>query len=158
MTANVQSITGIQDIKPVTLGDIADIYRIEIKAYSYPWSEGLLKSCLGPGYFFYALVDVDARIVGYAILNCILDEAHLLNICIKPSFQGQGLGGQLLDRMIDIASRQRIDTLFLEVRASNQAARRLYEKHGFNQYGLRAHYYPADEGREDAVLYARRLC
>jgi ribosomal-protein-alanine N-acetyltransferase len=71
--------------------------------------------------------------------------------------RGQGLARRLLQRLINQAREREADTAFLEVRASNRVALGLYESLGFNEIGLRRGYYPADKGREDAILLAKAL-
>jgi ribosomal-protein-alanine N-acetyltransferase len=87
----------------------------------------------------------------------VLDEAHLLNVSVSQSYQGQGLGRALLAHMIGVAKRRLAANMFLEVRASNTKAIGLYETMGFCEMGIRRHYYPASQGREDAVLMGLAL-
>jgi len=98
-----------------------------------------------------------AAIAGYAILSVGAGEAHLLNICIDPGYRGQGLGRYLLGRMLDIARWNGAERLFLEVRPSNPLAKTLYESVGFDEIGRRPRYYPARNGREDAIVMALEL-
>jgi len=79
-------------------------------------------------------------------------EAHLLNLGIAPGWQGRGLGRRFLHQLIDRARDYHAETLLLEVRPSNVAARQLYLSTGFSEIAVRKKYYPAEEGREDAVL------
>jgi ribosomal-protein-alanine N-acetyltransferase len=95
--------------------------------------------------------------VAHAVMSIAIGEAHLLNICVRPDRQGCGIGRRLLNRMLRIARERQADTMFLEVRASNLAARGLYESEGFGEIGLRRDYYPSHVGREDAVVYAKAL-
>jgi len=87
----------------------------------------------------------------------VLDEAHLLNLSIARTYQKQGLGRLLLEHMIAIARRQNAANMFLEVRPSNISAIALYENIGFNEMAIRRGYYPAHNGREDAVLMGLAL-
>jgi ribosomal-protein-alanine N-acetyltransferase len=93
-------------------------------------------------------------IVGFAVVQFIVDEAHLLNIAVDPAQQKRGLGRYLLDEVIARASAKAATTIFLEVRAGNQRAIQLYQMAGFNEIGLRKNYYPAASGKEDAVVMA----
>ena len=95
--------------------------------------------------------------LGYGILSLGAGECHLLNICIAPIYQGRGHGTQLIDGLLDLARSHSAKMAFLEVRASNHAAYRVYTKMGFNELGVRKNYYPAHHGREDAILLAREL-
>jgi ribosomal-protein-alanine N-acetyltransferase len=91
------------------------------------------------------------------VVQIILDEAHLLNITVKPENQGRGLGLTLLEHLMAIAYKADARECFLEVRDSNTAAFKLYERYGFNEIGRRRDYYPAVGGREDAVVMACTL-
>lgn len=95
--------------------------------------------------------------VGHGVVQIILDEAHLLNITVKPENQGRGLGLALLEHLMSRAHAANARECFLEVRDSNTAAFRLYERYGFNEIGRRRDYYPAVGGREDAVVMACTL-
>jgi ribosomal-protein-alanine N-acetyltransferase len=81
-----------------------------------------------------------------------LDEAHLLNLSVAKSYQKQGLGRILLEYMVNTAKSNQMANMFLEVRPSNISAIALYENMGFNEMAVRCGYYPAANGREDAVL------
>jgi ribosomal-protein-alanine N-acetyltransferase len=96
-------------------------------------------------------------IEGYGILSVAAGESHLLNICIRKESRKQGLGSKMLTHLTAIARRHDAEVLFLEVRVSNKGARRLYEFSGFNELGTRRDYYPTDNGREDALIFARTL-
>ena len=95
--------------------------------------------------------------VGHGVLSVAVGEAHILNVCVHPDWQGRGFGRRILERMLRLAREHEADTAFLEVRVSNTVAQRLYESAGFNEIGLRRGYYPSDNGREDAVVYAKAL-
>ena len=84
-------------------------------------------------------------------------ECHILNLCIQPQAQGIGLGGRLLEYLLDVARMHSADTAFLEVRPSNDTAKNLYLNSGFNEVGMRRNYYPARDGREDAIIMAYSL-
>jgi len=94
------------------------------------------------------------QVAGFAITQIVLDEATLFNIAIDPAFQRQGLGRKLLEDVIEKLEQREIVTLWLEVRASNSKAIALYESLGFNEVSVRRNYYPAAQGREDAIMMA----
>jgi ribosomal-protein-alanine N-acetyltransferase len=98
-----------------------------------------------------------AKIIGYALMMMVLDEAHLLNLSVAKVYQKQGLGRLLLEHMIAIAKKHDAANMFLEVRPSNISAIALYENIGFNEMAVRRGYYPAHNGREDAVLMGLAL-
>ena len=87
------------------------------------------------------MTDDDDAVVGYAILWCILDQGELANIAIVPARRGEGLGKALLVQVLDVARARGVQQLFLEVRASNEAAINLYLRQGFEEVGVRKNYY-----------------
>ena len=94
-----------------------------------------------------------SEIIGYGVMSHGAGEAHVLNICIRPELQGQGLGRTLMESLIDAARRMGAEMLLLEVRPSNKSAVQLYHSTGFNEVGVRKDYYPdAKHGREDALV------
>jgi len=137
--------------------DLLAIMEIERQAYPYPWTQGILRDCIRVGYSCW-LYEVDKTIQAYGVMSVAAGEAHILNLCVRPEIQGQGLGAKVLKHLIVMARRQGADTLLLEVRPSNLAALRLYQKLGFNEVGSRKNYYPAEQGREDALIFALALC
>jgi len=144
-------------IRAMQADDIAAVVAIERQVEFHPWSATQFSESLAAGTRGTVIVD-GATIIGFCLLQPVLDEANLLLMAIAPQYQGQGLGYQLLDQSVE----QLGDTcvmVFLEVRQSNAAAIGLYEKSGFHQMGIRKNYYPADRalfanGKEDAVLMA----
>lgn len=136
--------------------DIEPILSIENEAYEFPWSRGILLDCLKAGYHCF-VYEVDDEIKAYIIFSTVLDEAHLLNICIAPEYQHQGYGLSFLKWLMNTAKTMNIKTLYLEVRLSNEVAIHLYQTLGFNEIGIRANYYPAKKGKEDAQLFACEL-
>jgi len=142
--------------RPMVESDIDAIMEIEPHIYSHPWSRGNFSDSLVSGYSAWVLLD-GTEVIGYALMMLVLDEAHLLNLSIARAYQKQGLGRLLLEHMIAIARRQSAANMFLEVRPSNVSAIALYESIGFNEMAIRRGYYPAHNGREDAVLMGLAL-
>jgi len=131
--------------------DLPAVMRIEPTIYSHPWTLGNFRDSLNAGHSAWVMI-VAGELAGYALVMMVLDEAHLLNISVAKSFQGQGLGRALLAQMIAVSRRYHAANMFLEVRVSNTSAIALYETMGFCEMGIRRNYYPAKSGREDAVL------
>jgi len=136
--------------------DLPFVMRNEKAAYSHPWSEGHFRTSL-KGRDVCALVSLEDVVVGHGILSAGAGEAHVLNLCVHPDFQGRGLGKVLLLHLIEQAKARKATSLFLEVRASNHIAAALYDRSGFNEIGRRPNYYPSDQGREDALVMAKEL-
>ena len=139
-------------ILPMHLSHLPQVLEIERRAYPFPWSDGIFRDCLKAGYSGWVLSDEHGAIAGYALMSMAVDEAHVLNLCIDPSAQRRGLGRMLLLHMIMLARAANATIVLLEVRKSNKPALQLYEAQGFQRLGLRKGYYPADGGREDALV------
>jgi len=137
--------------------DISRIMSIEERAYEFPWTAGIFHDCIRAGYCCYVLEGKERAIIAYAVMSIGAREAHILNICVAPEERRAGYGRILMSKMIALARRLQADIMFLEVRPSNVTALRLYEKLGFNEIGARSNYYPAKQGREDALILAKQL-
>ena len=131
--------------------DLVAVMQIETVNFPFPWTNGNFKDSINSGHICLVL-EIDNALVGYAILMMVLDEAHLLNISVSPSWKGKGWGRHLLNQMMQIGREKGGLNMFLEVRPSNVSALTLYETIGFNEMGVRPGYYPAHNGRENAVL------
>ena len=122
-------------------GDLLSVYQIEEKVAIKGWSYNLFVSSLCAGDECWVL-SYGREISGFIIYRSVLDEAEILNIAIKPTYQRQGLGEYLLLFLINTLTEKKIINCFLEVRESNAAAIALYEKCGFVMAGVRQNYYP----------------
>lgn len=137
---------------PMTEGDLDDVVAVEEDIYPFPWTRGNFADSLNAGYSCWVLRDSDGSLQAYGIVMIALDEAHLLNLSVARGFQRGGLGWRTLEWMAGAAREHGARTLLLEVRPSNPAALRLYERYGFQRVGVRRGYYPAHDGREDAIV------
>ncbi|MEE2732292.1 MAG: ribosomal protein S18-alanine N-acetyltransferase [Pseudomonadota bacterium] len=133
------------------------VMDIEQRAYPWPWTEGMFVDSLRNGHLCYCIHDHDT-LLGYIILFVAAGESHVLNVCVDPDQQGRGIGRRLLEHGLAAAMDLGAEAAFLEVRVSNDAAIRLYERNGFLLVGRRKQYYPAGDTREDALVYRRDLC
>ena len=136
--------------------DLPEIMVNERAAYPIPWSEQVFIESIDGRNDCRVLVD-GKTILGHCVTSSILDEFHLLNLCIAPSHSRQGLGRYLLKYLIELAASASSSMFFLEVRASNKIAIELYSSEGFNEVGVRPNYYPVKDGREDAILMTLQL-
>jgi len=146
----------VHAIRPMREADIAAVLRVERASYEFPWSAGNFHDSIKAGYSAW-VYEVGSHIVGHAVLMAIAGEAHLLNITITPDWRRQGLGRAFLYHLLDTAKLHKAMVVFLEVRPSNPGAVRLYEQAGFEAFALRKDYYPAEGGREDALVMRRFL-
>jgi ribosomal-protein-alanine N-acetyltransferase len=126
---------------PMQQSHLPQILTIERRGYEFPWSEGIFRDCLRAGYSGWVLCDEHDFVLAYCLLSMAVDEAHVLNLCVDPGGQRRGMGTFLLLHMIKIARAANATIVLLEVRTSNRTAIRLYEG-----------YYPARDGREDALV------
>ncbi|MEE9552138.1 MAG: ribosomal protein S18-alanine N-acetyltransferase [Gammaproteobacteria bacterium] len=144
------------NIRPMTEHDLDAVLAIEQRAYNFPWSETIFQDCLRVGYCCW-LLEHNWATAAYSVMSVVAGECHLLNLCVNPDHQNQGLGQTMLENMLEIACSHGADVAFLEVRPSNHGALKLYNNAGFDEIGSRRDYYPADSGREDALILARSL-
>ena len=142
--------------RPMREEDLDELLRIERAAYPYPWTMGNFRDCLGAGYSCW-VGEIEGRLAGYWLMMSVVGEGHILNCCIAPQWQRQGYGRHLMAHLFKVAQDHNNHTLYLEVRVSNEAAKRLYASLGFEFIGQRRNYYPTDNGREDALVMRRVL-
>ncbi len=142
--------------RPLQEADLVEIMEIERRSYPYPWTQLIFSDCLRAGYCCW-VCERQGDIEGYGIASVGAGESHLLNLCVRSESQRQGIGRKLLLQMIALARRHNAELMLLEVRPTNQAARALYHDMGFNELGSRREYYPAENGREDALILGRVL-
>jgi ribosomal-protein-alanine N-acetyltransferase len=144
-------------MRPMAKGDLPQVMAIEEAVYPFPWTLGIFQDCLRVGYCCWVLT-IDNQVIGYGVMSVVIDESHILNICINPKQQGKGLGMKLLRRLLKIARQHGAETAYLEVRRSNRVAIDLYQKLGFVEIGLRRNYYPErNQSREDALVMSVEL-
>ena len=143
-------------LRPMREDDLDAVMQIEARAYPFPWTRGIFRDCLRAGYPAWVL-DEDGMLAGYGLLSIAAGEAHILNVCAAPEAQGKGHGRRLVRTLLQQARGRGAQRVFLEVRPSNKAAIALYHAQGFNEIGRRPRYYPAANGREDAIVMALEL-
>ena len=136
--------------------DIDIALDIERESNPFPWTVRNFKDCIEKGYYSLVLKE-GMKVIGFAILSVSTEESHLLNIGLTASKRGQGLGKELLEKIIMAAEVMGSKKIFLEVRISNVIAIDLYKTSGFKEIGLRKNYYRTKEGREDAILMSKSL-
>jgi ribosomal-protein-alanine N-acetyltransferase len=143
--------------QPMTEARLDEVVHFERLVYQHPWTRANFSDSLHSGYQAQLLV-ADGRLLGYFVAMKGVDEVHLLNITVAPEHQGQGWGRLILDALALWSRVQDAQWLWLEVRASNTRAQRIYEEHGYRRVGERKSYYPAAAGRrENAVVMSLKL-
>ena len=142
--------------RPMAAADLASVVAIETVAYSHPWSRANFIDSLAAGYSAELRVQAGGGVVGYFVALPGFEESHLLNLTVAPAWQRAGHGQALLRRVMHLARQRGDQSLWLEVRPSNLAARALYQRLGFAQVGCRRNYYPAPEQRREDALVLRK--
>lgn len=143
-------------IRPMRHLDLSEVMEIEELSYEFPWTLGIFSDCLDNQYAAMVYVQ-NNRIQAYSVSQFIVDECHLLNLCVRHEARGQGLGSTMIKYLINQARQKDMGSIFLEVRITNAAALHLYDKLGFNEIGFRRDYYPDNDGREDALVLAYEI-
>ena len=142
---------------PMTTARLDAVMAIEHAAYPVPWTRGNFVDSLVGGYFAQCLLDAGGVMLGYCVAMQGAGEMHLLNLTVAPAWQGRGHARHMLDTLAEGCRQRGIMQLWLEVREGNARARRMYDRYGLVEVGIRKAYYPAaaggtSAGREDAVV------
>jgi len=143
-------------LAPMREADLAEVMAIENRIYAHPWTRGNFADSLRAGYACRTW-RIDGTLVGYFVLAAGAGEAHLLNLSVADASQRRGHGTALLNEVVRLAREQGAERVFLEVRPSNTGAQRLYARYGFRCVATRRGYYPARQGREDALVLQLKL-
>ncbi|MDS1311969.1 MULTISPECIES: ribosomal protein S18-alanine N-acetyltransferase [Marinobacter] len=144
-------------IRPLVPEDMPEMLEIERQGHSHPWTEGVFLDCFKPDYRLWGAW-LGGSLEGFVVGTYMLDEVHLLNICVHPRSRSHGVGRLLLRHLIAEATHEGMNQMLLEVRLSNSVASKLYRNEGFEEIGRRPGYYPAASGREDARVMSLLLC
>jgi len=137
-------------IRPMTEEDLLQVETIEQESFSLPWSFDAFKSTLDREDTLYLVAAEEDMIIGYCGMYISFDEGEVPNVAVKRSYRGRGVGEVMMSELLVRAEARGVSSVFLEVRKSNEAARRLYEKLGFESAGIRKNFY--EFPKEDAVI------
>ncbi len=132
------------------LKDLDEVLKIEKRLFPSPWSKWMFAAEIESERSFCFVARSEGAIIGYAVLNYIGREGHLLNLAVVPDYQNLSIGSTLVARLIKFAMQNGVRRLTLEVRTSNIVAQRLYQKFGFQKIGVRKKYYA--ETNEDGLI------
>jgi len=141
--------------RPMTKDDLDEVMTIECSAYRYPWSSGFFLQELQVACARSILAELDGKICGYVLFWLLPGSIDVHNLAIAPEFRRRGIARMLMGQVVAAASTQSATRVTLEVRQSNEAAKKLYASLGFVQTGLRKGYY-SDDG-EDAFTMVLEL-
>ena len=152
MSATFETPIGTRQV-PMQADHLEAVLAIEKTAYSHPWTHGNFMDALHAGYWAQVWLNAQHEVIAYALAMAGVEETHVLNLTVAPTHQGQGWARHMLHALVQWSQQQRARTLWLEVRASNARARRLYVAYGFEHVGERKNYYPGlGRTREHAVV------
>jgi ribosomal-protein-alanine N-acetyltransferase len=143
-------------MRPMQKIDLPQVMAIEKQSYEFPWTEGIFNDCLKKHYLSTLYIN-NKHILAYTVSQFVVDECHLLNLCVRKQDRRHGVGKMMVKYLMNQARQNDMGSIFLEVRISNEAAIHLYEKLGFNEIGRRRDYYPSKNGREDALVLAYEI-
>lgn len=140
-------------VRMMTLSDVDDVQEIEKGCFSLPWTRNaFVQEITENKCARYVVIEHTARVVAYAGMWLVLDEAHITNVAVHPDYQSQGYGELVMRALIRVAKELGMVYMTLEVRRSNVIAQGLYRKLGFFDVGYRKRYY--EDNKEDALLMA----
>lgn len=141
---------------PMQANDLEQVNAVEQASAEHPWRAAHFIDSLDSGYIC-ETARIDNLVVGHSVMMAAASEASILILTVDKQHQRQGIGRQLLQHMIDLASKTDCETALLEVRRSNHRAFNLYLSEGFSEIGIRKNYYPVGNGWEDAIVMAMEL-
>jgi ribosomal-protein-alanine N-acetyltransferase len=137
-------------IRRATRDDVPRVVEIERSSFSDPWTAGASRSAADEERLLFLVAEHEGRVVGYSVSWCVVDQAELANLAVAAEARGLGIGGHLLDAAMAAARQAGCESMHLEVRESNAAARALYASRGCAEVGRRRRYYRAPV--EDALV------
>ena len=141
-------------VRPMTLTDLDGVMAVENNSFSVPWSRSAFEEELSQNNLARYIVAVSGDIiVGYAGTWLVINEAHVTNVAVNALRRGEGIGRLLMENLLELARNNHMESMTLEVRVSNTAARNLYKQMGFVEAGIRKNYY--SETKEDALILWR---
>lgn len=139
------------DVRRMTLEDVESVFEIETLSFKSPWSKEAFINEVGQNQLaVYFVVTLDGQVVGYAGMWTVVDELHVTNVAITPEQRGKGLSSKIMEKLFEFAVANKFTSMTLEVRTTNKVAISLYEKYGFNGFGVRKGYY--QDTNEDALI------
>ncbi len=141
--------------RPMLEADLDQVVEIEKASMPSPWSKELFDEELKRAAAHYFVVEEDGKVAGYMGYWEAPQEAHIINLAIAPDFRNRGLGQEMMDHCLDYAAKRGAQLATLEVRQSNAAAQRLYEKCNFRVVAIRKKYY--SDNQEDAIVMIKEM-
>lgn len=141
-------------IREFILGDQKGIAELERECFSSPWSENAVLESYEADTSFFVFLE-NEKIIGYAGLQIVLDEGYVTNIAVTKKARGRGIGGALVEALVNFSKEKNLAFISLEVRESNIPAISLYKKFGFEDKGKRKAFYQSPT--EDAIIMTKEF-
>ena len=129
---------------------VAQVAALEKLCFSDPWSENSVASELNNPLSLWLVALDGERLAGYVGSQTVMDESDMMNLAVHPDYRCQGIGSRLVDELIKELKKKGSQRLTLEVRVSNEPAKRLYDELGFSEIAVRKRYY--SHPKEDALI------
>jgi ribosomal-protein-alanine N-acetyltransferase len=150
----------MKELKEIVINDmkicfLPEILRIELASFTMPWPEAQFYNEINKPRSLSKVAIIDNKIVGYICVEQIIDESHILNLAVHPEYRGLNIASTLINYMINYLRDNNCRFIFLEVRNSNEIAKKMYRKFEFKVLGTRKKYYISPV--EDAVVMVLRL-
>ena len=144
-------------VRPMVMTDVDGVMAVEHDSFLTPWSRSAFEEELAQNRLArYIVAEENGMIVGYAGTWLVINEAHVTNVAVSSQRRREGIGRMLMQKLMELARENGMESMTLEVRVSNAAARHLYEQLGFVEAGIRKNYY--SETKEDAlILWCEKL-
>ncbi len=141
--------------RPMLAADLDQVAAIEQVSLPSPWSKELFEAELKRDQARYFVAEEGDKIAGYMGYWEAPQEAHIINLAVAPDFRKRGLGLEMMEYCLEFARKKGAALATLEVRESNEAAKRLYEKCGFIIVAIRKKYY--SDNQEDAIVMLKQM-
>ena len=148
---NQNSLANNYTIENFSEHHLSDVLKIESASNLTPWSQEIFLKNLQTRSISFVIIS-EEKVIAFCIANTVLDECHLQNIVVIEELRGKGIGTFMLNILFKRAKLSDLDTVLLEVRESNEIARKFYRDNGFKELSVRKNYYKAENGRENAVI------
>ena len=144
-------------VRPMVMTDVDGVMAVEHDSFLTPWSRSAFEEELAQNRLArYIVAEENGAIVGYAGTWLVINEAHVTNVAVSSQRRREGIGRLLMQKLMELARDNDMESMTLEVRVSNAAARHLYQQLGFVEAGIRKNYY--SETKEDAlILWCEKL-
>jgi ribosomal-protein-alanine N-acetyltransferase len=142
-------------LRAMTAADLPRVLDIENACFSTPWKDATFRGLMRRTDTDLYVAELQDRIVGYAACWTVIDQSELGNVAVVPEARGRGIGGALVDAVVERVKERGAHELFLEVRESNHVAQAIYRDRGFTVVGRRRSYYA--QPTEDALVMRLRV-